>query len=68
VLGDRDARALIEAFELALELRVGHHMEQLAAGSEPHDWIEPASIGPLTRDYLRDVFRAVSAVQRELRD
>jgi CBS domain-containing protein len=68
VLRDRDARTLIEAFELALELRVGHHMEQLAAGSEPHDWIEPASIGPLTRDYLRDVFRAVSAVQRELRD
>jgi CBS domain-containing protein len=67
VLGDRDARALIEAFELALELRISHHMEQLASGSKPHDWIEPASIGPLTRDHLRDVFRAVSAVQRELR-
>jgi CBS domain-containing protein len=67
VLADGDAKALIEAFELALELRIGHHMEQLAAGSEPNDWIELASIGPLTRDHLRDVFRAVAAVQRRLR-
>jgi CBS domain-containing protein len=68
VLTDTDARSLIEAFELALELRVGHHLEQLAAGDQPNDWIDPASIGPLTRDYLRDVFRAVSAVQRGLRE
>jgi CBS domain-containing protein len=67
VLTDGDAHSLIEAFELALELRIRHHMEELASGSEPSDWIQPAEIGPLTRDYLRDVFRAVSAVQRRLR-
>jgi CBS domain-containing protein len=67
VLKLSDARSLIEAFELALELRVTHHMERLAAGADPDDWIDPSSIGPLTKDHLRDVFRAVAAVQRSLR-
>jgi CBS domain-containing protein len=68
VLEKEDAETLADAFDLALELRVAHHMEQLAAGSEPDDSIDPEAISPLTRDYLRDVFRAVSAVQRSLRE
>jgi CBS domain-containing protein len=67
VLSEGDARTLSDAFELALELRIGHHMQQLAGDSPPDDWISPATISPLTRDHLRDVFRAVSAVQRRLR-
>ena len=67
VLSDADARTLTDAFELALELRIGHHMEQLAAGRRPDDQLVPAAISPLMRDHLRDVFRAVSAVQRGLR-
>jgi hypothetical protein len=41
-------------------------MRQLARGSAPDDRIQTAAISPLTRDYLRDVFRAVTAVQRRL--
>ncbi len=67
VLSDDNARTLTEAFELALELRIGHHMEQFSAGEAPDDQLDPRAISPLTRDYLRDVFRAVSAVQRTLR-
>lgn len=63
-----DARTLIEAFELALELRISHHMEQLTAGLAPDDRIEPAAISPLLRDHLRAVFHAVAGVQRRLRD
>jgi CBS domain-containing protein len=66
-LSDGDARTLIDAFELAHELRVDHHMSQLAAGRRPDDRIEPATISPLMRDHLRDVFRAVAGVQRALR-
>lgn len=64
-----DAETLTDAFDLALELRIAHHLEQLAAGSaqRPDDSIDPDVISPLTRDYLRDVFRAVTAVQRKLR-
>jgi CBS domain-containing protein len=67
VLSDSDARTLVDAFELALELRVAHHMEQLGAGADPDDRIEPAAISALTRDQLRDVFRAIAGVQRNLR-
>jgi CBS domain-containing protein len=67
VLSDADARSLSDAFELALELRTGHHMRQLAGGLAPDDRIEPAAISPLMRDHLRDVFRTVAAVQRRLR-
>ncbi len=67
VLSDRDARTLIDAFELALELRIGHHMAQLASGSRPDDRIEIAEISPLMRDHLRDVFRSVASVQQRLR-
>jgi CBS domain-containing protein len=61
-----DARTLADAFELGLELRIGHHMEQLAAGRPPDDLLDPAQISPLMRDHLRDVFRAVGSVQRRL--
>jgi CBS domain-containing protein len=66
-LSDADARTLADAFELALELRIGHHMERLAAGQRPDDRLDPAEISPLMRDHLRDVFRAVGSVQRTLR-
>jgi len=67
VLSDADARTLADAFELALELRIGHHMSRIGAGRAPDDQIEPAEVSPLMRDHLRDVFRAVTSVQRRLR-
>jgi CBS domain-containing protein len=67
VLGETQASTLAEAFELALELRVVHQLEQLEASEEPDDLLDPAALSPLTRDYLRDVFRALGAVTRELR-
>ncbi len=66
-LSEAEARTLADAFDLALELRIGHHMSRVAAGQPPDDEIEPAEISPLMRDTLRDVFRAVTTVQRRLR-
>ena len=60
------ARTLADAFEVVLELRVAHQMEQLAAGQPPDDLLDPAAMTPVTRGHLRSVFQAVSAVQREL--
>jgi CBS domain-containing protein len=67
VLSDDQAATLSEAFELALELRIVHHLERLAAGEAVDDLLDPRAMTPLTRDRLRDVFRAVSAVAGELR-
>jgi CBS domain-containing protein len=66
VFAAQDARTLADAFELGLELRVAHHMERLAEGQAPDDGIDCDRISPLMRDHLRDVFRAVSTVQRRL--
>jgi CBS domain-containing protein len=67
VLSDADASTLTDAFELAFELRVANHMTQLHAGERPADQLDPSALSPLARDHLRDVFRAVAAVQRALR-
>ena len=67
VLSEGEARTLADAFDLALELRIGHHMSRIGAGQPPDDEIELAEISPLMRDTLRDVFRAVTSVQRRLR-
>jgi CBS domain-containing protein len=67
VLAQAQAQTLAEAFDGALELRIVHQLEQLAAGEAPDDMLDPSSMSPLTRSYLRDVFRAVSAVALELR-
>ena len=59
-----EARVLEEAFELFTALRLEHQVEQIEAGSEPDDHIDPRDLDPLTRRYLRDAFREVEAVQR----
>jgi CBS domain-containing protein len=66
VLSEGDARTLSDAFEVALELRLAHHIEKLAAGGQPDDLLAPSTMSDLTRGHLRDVFRSVAAVQRTL--
>ena len=67
ILGSEQAQTLTEAFELALELRIVHQLDQIAAGHTPDDLLDAAAMSPLTRGRLRDVFRAVGTVARELR-
>jgi CBS domain-containing protein len=66
VLGEAQASTLAEAFELALTLRIMHQLDQLEASQQPDDQLDPAELSPLTRDHLREVFRAVGTVTREL--
>ena len=61
-----DARTLLEAYELFVELRVEHQIGQLGRGLPPDDHIDPAGLNPLTRTYLREAFRAVAAVQKRV--
>ena len=66
VLTADQAQTLSEAFDLALGLRISHQLEQIAAGAEPDDLLDAAAMSPLTRSHLRDVFRAVTTVARDL--
>ncbi|MGN6169868.1 MAG: putative nucleotidyltransferase substrate binding domain-containing protein, partial [Solirubrobacteraceae bacterium] len=65
-LSDADAHTLEDAFELVTGLRLEHQVEQLRAGREPDDYIDPATLSRLTRTYLKDAFRAVASIQKQL--
>ena len=61
-----EARTLMEAFDFIFSLRLDHQVEQLRRGQAPDDFIDPKTLNPLTRSYLREAFRAVASVQANL--
>jgi CBS domain-containing protein len=65
-LSDETARMLEECLELFAALRLEHQVRQLEAGAQPDDHVDPKTLNPLTRRYLRDAFRAVASVQKAL--
>ncbi len=60
------ARTLMEAFGFIFSLRLDHQVEQLRRGEGPDDFIDPKTLNPLARSYLREAFRAVASVQSGL--
>jgi CBS domain-containing protein len=66
VLERTQVGVLGEAYDLFSGLRIEHQVEQLEAGQEPDDRMDPERLNPLARRYLRDAFREVDAVQRSL--
>ena len=65
-LSDAHARTLEDALTLITDLRVAHQVDQLRAGEEPDDFVNPATLTGLTRSYLREAFRAVASVQKRV--
>ena len=65
-LDSTQARTLIEAFGFIFSLRLDHQVEQVRRGEAPDDFIDPKTLNPLTRSYLREAFRAVASVQSGL--
>ena len=64
VLDAGDVALLRDAFAFFSALRMEHQVEQLRAGAEPHDRIEPAGLTPRTRSSIKQAFRSVARVQR----
>jgi CBS domain-containing protein len=65
-LESSQARTLAEAFDFIFELRLDHQVEQLRRGEVPDDFIDPKTLNPLARSYLRSAFRAIASVQSGL--
>jgi CBS domain-containing protein len=65
-LESTDARTLAEAFGFIFSLRLDHQVEQLRRGGVPDDFIDPKTLNPLARSYLKEAFRAVASVQNGL--
>jgi CBS domain-containing protein len=61
-----DAQLLEEAHDLIVGLRLGHQVEQLKAGLEPDDFLDPGDLSQLTRSSLKEAFRTIAGVQRRV--
>ena len=66
ILRDDQASSLDEAFDLFTELRLEHQVEQLRSAATPDDFVDPRTLNALSRRYVREAFRVVTAVQRTL--
>jgi CBS domain-containing protein len=64
ILSSDDAAVLRDAFEFVCALRMEHQVDQLRAGAQPDDLIDPRTLAPFTRTTLKEAFRAVARVQR----
>jgi CBS domain-containing protein len=60
------AGSLEEAFGLLTALRLDHQVELLRAGKPADNFVDPRTLNPLARRYLRDAFRAIASIQRTL--
>jgi CBS domain-containing protein len=60
------ADTLLEAFEMLTGLRLEHQLKAMRAGRAPDDYIDPRTLNPLARRYLRGTFRAIASIQRTL--
>jgi CBS domain-containing protein len=60
------AASLEEAFDLVTSLRLDHQVALLRAGEPPDDFVDPRTLNPLARRYLRDAFRTIGSIQRAL--
>jgi CBS domain-containing protein len=65
-LSGADAHTLQDAFDLINGLRLEHQVEQLRAGRAPDNYINPETLSRLTRTYLKDAFRAVASIQKQV--
>jgi CBS domain-containing protein len=54
---------LEEAFRLLWQARLEHQAQQVRAGVPPDDQVDPASLGPLARQGLKDAFRMIDRAQ-----
>jgi CBS domain-containing protein len=47
-------------------MRLEHQCAQVRRGAEPDDFVDPKTLGPLTRQGVKEAFRAIDRVQRSL--
>ena len=62
-LSERDTEDLIAAYEFILSLRIRHHLDQLAAGYEPDDYVIPDQLGRVEASTLREHFKVIAQLQ-----
>ena len=54
---------LEQAFEFLMSLRLKHQYEQIQAGKEPDNFIDPHGMGTLDKTLLKEAFKLITSVQ-----
>jgi CBS domain-containing protein len=57
---------LAEAFRFLWDVRLHHHVEQLRAGDEPDDFVDPKTLGGVTLQGMKEAFRIIARAQKVL--
>ena len=60
------ANELSEAFRFLWEVRLRHQADQVRRGEPPDDFVDPSTLGPVTRRGLKEAFVVISRTQRVL--
>jgi CBS domain-containing protein len=63
---EESRQALEEAFRLLWQVRLDHQTAMIRAGRPADDFVDPASLGPITRQGLKEAFRIIGREQRGL--
>jgi CBS domain-containing protein len=58
------AGELAEAFRFLWDVRLRHQAGQVRAGEPPDDFVDPSTLGPVTRRGLREAFDVITRGQR----
>ncbi|MAM88649.1 MAG: cyclic nucleotide-binding protein [unclassified Hahellaceae] len=66
VLNQDDANNLLDAFEFICHLRLRNQLDQLEAGQQPDNMLDPKVLSSLQRNHLKAVFRLIDRAQRGL--
>ncbi len=68
VLGPERVAEVTQAYSFVLELRLHHQLQQLDEGRTPDNRIDPRQLSRTDRLLLKEAFRTVGWVEREVRD
>ncbi len=63
-LEEGGAGELSEAFRFLWEVRLRHQAAQVRRGGTPDDFVDPSTLGPVTRRGLKEAFSVISRAQR----
>jgi CBS domain-containing protein len=66
VIDEETRVALSEAFRFLWHIRLQHHVVRHRAGAAPDDHLDPAVLGPLARQGLKEAFRSIARAQKAL--
>lgn len=66
LISDGLVSTLRTGYELAMGLRVRHHLDQHRRGEPQNNWLDLDDLEPLVRSQLRETFKAIRVVQQSL--